>query len=59
MKKVYYYLDFDFINMKVIRYGEIEKATLTGDTNNSNIHRIFLTKGQYNKLINKIELCIK
>jgi len=56
MKKEYYYLDIDLNDMKVIDFGKSETATLTGDTNKPNVHRIFLTKGQYNKLKNKIKI---
>lgn len=50
----YYYIDLNITNMKIVRYGISNTATLTGDTPDKNIHRIFLTKGQYNKLLGKI-----
>lgn len=56
MKKEYYYLDIDLDNMKVVGFGKSETATLTGDTNKPKVHRIFLTKGQYNKLNNKTKI---
>lgn len=56
MDKEYYYLDIDLDSMKVVSSGESETATLTGDTNMPNVHRVFLTKGQYNKLKNKIRI---
>ncbi len=56
MNKEYYYLDIDLNNMKIVGFGESKTATLTGDTDEPNVHRIFLTKGQYNKLKNKIRL---
>jgi hypothetical protein len=50
----YYYLDIDLKTMTVIDWGEVSTATHTGDTSDPNVHRIFLTKGQYNKLKRKI-----
>ena len=54
MNKEYYYLDIDLNNMKIVGFGKSETATLNGNTGKPNIHRIFLTKGQYNKMKNKI-----
>ena len=46
----YYFIDIDLSNMKVVDWGETNTATLTGETNDPNVHRVFLTKGQFNKL---------
>ena len=54
MNKEYFYLDIDLNTMKVVGFEKSKTATLTGDTDKPNVHRIFLTKGQYNKLKNKI-----
>lgn len=54
MQKEYYYIDINLTNMKIVKWGVTPNATLTGNTEDSNIHRIFLTKGQYNKLIKLI-----
>lgn len=54
MKKEYYFVDVDLKNMKIVDWDVTPKATLTGNTNNSKNHRVFLTKGQYNKLIKKL-----
>lgn len=56
MNKEYFYLDIDLDNMKIVDFGESKTATLTGDTDKPNVHRIFLTKGQYNKLRSKIRI---
>jgi hypothetical protein len=40
--------------MKVVNYGVSNTATLTGDTDIKDVHRIFLTEGQYNKLEKKL-----
>lgn len=48
--KEYFFIDFNIINLKIVNWGISNTATLTGDTEDKNIHRIFLTKGQYNKL---------
>ena len=50
----YYYIDINVKTMKVVKYGISNTATLTGDTEKKEIHRIFLTKGQYGKMIKKI-----
>ena len=54
MKKEYYFIDVDLVHMKVLKWGVTPNATLTGNTSNPKIHRVFLTKGQYNKLMNKL-----
>lgn len=54
MKKEYYFLDLNLTNKKFVSWGVAQSATLTGDTSDPNVHRIFLTKGQYNKLVNKL-----
>lgn len=53
--KQYYYIDIDIQKMIVVGYGISDTATLTGDTKPPHIHRIFLTKGQYNKLVSKLK----
>ena len=50
----YFYLDIDLNNMKVVGWGEADTANHSGETDNKNVHRIFLTKGQFNKLKNKL-----
>lgn len=53
MKKVkeYFFIDFNIRNRTIVNWGVSKEATLPGETADVNIHRIFLTKGQYNKLI--------
>jgi len=53
-KKEYYYIDLNVKTMKIVKWGESNTATLTGDTGDKDIHRIFLTKGQYNKMISQM-----
>jgi len=40
--------------MTITNWGVSDTATLTGDTKSPNVHRIFLTEGQYNKLLKKL-----
>jgi hypothetical protein len=47
----YYFIDLNFINMKIVNWGISNTATLTGETSDKDVHRIFLTKGQYNKVV--------
>lgn len=50
MKREYYYIDINVQTMRVISRGTTSNATHTGDTEDLNVHRVFLTKGQFNKL---------
>lgn len=51
----YYYIDLNIITMKIIGWGISDTATLTGNTEDKDVHRIYLTKGQYNKLHQYLE----
>ena len=46
----YFFIDINIVTMKIVNWGISDTATLTGDTDDKDVHRIFLTKGQYNKL---------
>lgn len=48
--KEYYYIDIDVTKKAVVEWGESNTANLTGETSDLNIFRLFLTKGQFNKL---------
>ena len=50
-KKEYFFIDINITNNKIVNWGISDTATLTGETENPDVHRIFLTKGQYNKLV--------
>lgn len=50
MNKEYYYIDINRTSMKVVDWGITASPTLTGETEDPNVHRVFLTKGQFNKL---------
>lgn len=49
--KQYYYIDLNILSMKIVNWGISNTATLTGETKEKDVHRIFLTKGQYNKVV--------
>jgi hypothetical protein len=49
-EREYYFIDLNIINMKIVKWGVSNTASLTGETGDKNIHRIFLTKGQYHKV---------
>ena len=55
MGKEYFYIDLNLTTLKIVEWGISNTATLTGETDDPNIHRIFLTKGQYNKLVQYLE----
>lgn len=50
----YYYLDIELTTMMVVEWGEIDTANLTGNTSDPNVHRVYLTKGQFNKFKRKL-----
>jgi len=49
--KEYFFIDLNVVDMKIVNWGISNTATLTGETEDKDVHRIFLTKGQYNKLV--------
>jgi hypothetical protein len=50
----YFFVDLNVSNMTVVKWGISDTATLSGDTDDSSVHRIFLTEGQYNKFLKKL-----
>ena len=46
----YFFIDINIVTMEIVNWGISDTATLTEDTDDKDVHRIFLTKGQYNKL---------
>ena len=48
--KDYYYIDIDLKTLTIVDWGTTSRATHTGKTDDPQVHRIFLTKGQFNKL---------
>jgi len=50
----YYFIDIDLDIMAVVNWGETSATNHTGDTNSPNVHRVFLTRGQFNKLKRKL-----
>jgi hypothetical protein len=54
MEKDYYYINLDIKSLKILNWGITKTATLTGDTSSPQVHQIFLTKGQFNKLTSKL-----
>ena len=51
----YYFIDLNVITMKIVNWGVSNTATLTGEIGDKDIHRIFLTKGQYNKVVKHLK----
>lgn len=54
MPQSYYSIDIELPTLAIVSMGESDTATLTGDTESPTVHRVFLTKGQFNKLVAKI-----
>ncbi len=53
-KNTRYFIDINLGNLKIIRCSFDQKENLDkGRQNDPTIHRLFLTKGQYNKLISR------
>jgi hypothetical protein len=59
MPTTYYYIDLNLKTGKYIEIGTSPYASHTGDTSEKNVHRVFLTKGQFNKLKEKLETVSK
>jgi hypothetical protein len=55
MPDKYYYVDVNLKTLKVLKVGTSAKASLSGDTKDSDVHRVFLTTGQFNKLKAKLD----
>jgi hypothetical protein len=52
-----YYIDIEIKTLKITNYGFGHKNSLDkGRQQDSKLHRLFLTKGQYNKLIERCKL---
>ncbi len=49
-----YFIEIDLETQKIVSNGYDQKENLDkGRQNNPKIHRLFLTKGQYNKFVNR------
>ena len=59
MPTTYYYIDLNLKTGKYLEVGTFPYASHTGDTSEKNVHRVFLTKGQFNKLKEKLETVSK
>lgn len=53
--KDYFYIDINLRTMAHVERGETSRATHAGKTDDPEIHRVFLTKGQYSKLVAHLE----
>lgn len=54
MSKEYYYVDITIKDLKIIDWGVSNTATHTGKTDTPSVYRMFLPKGQFNKLTKRI-----
>ncbi len=53
-KETRYFLEIDLDTLEIIRVGFDDKKILDkGQQNDSSIHRIFLSKGQYHKFVSR------
>ena len=59
MPTTYYYVDLNLKTGKLLEIGTTPYASHTGDTAEKNVHRVFLTRGQFNKLQAKTESLAK
>lgn len=53
-KDIRYYIDLDLKNNKVITHGSGNRHLLSQTLSQKNCQRVFITKGQYNKLLETI-----
>ena len=54
-EKTYYFIDINVTTLMICKWGVSQTATHTGDTDKPDVHRMFIPKGQYNKLVRKLE----
>ncbi len=55
-KDTRYFIDIDLKSLKVVNSGYDQKQNLDqGRQTNPKLHRLFLTKGQYNKLVERLD----
>lgn len=55
MPNDYYFLDVNTKTLEIVAIGLSETANHSGDTDNEDVHRIFMSSpGQYNKFKSKI-----
>ena len=59
MPTTYYFVDLNLKTGKFLEIGTTPYASHTSDTSEKNVHRVFLTKGQFNKLQAKTESVAK
>lgn len=52
--KLYYFLDIDLYSRQIVFWGIESRATVEVHLDNG-CHRMFVSKGQYNKLVTKLE----
>jgi hypothetical protein len=55
MPDKYYYVDVNLKTKKILGTGTSRTASNTGNTKDSDVHRTFLTPGQFNKLKAKLD----
>ncbi|MEO1527999.1 MAG: hypothetical protein AAFX06_21415 [Planctomycetota bacterium] len=53
-KKLYYFIDIDTQSRQILSWDVESKETVQVTPSNG-CHRVFLSKGQYNKLISRLE----
>lgn len=51
--KLYYYIDIDLRSRQIIGWGSEEKGVVEV-TLTTGYHRVFMSRGQYNKLVDKL-----
>jgi hypothetical protein len=55
MPEKYSYIDVNTKTKKIVATGTSRTASLTGNTKDQDVHRVFLTPGQFNKLKAKLD----
>ena len=53
--RTYYFIDINLITKQIENYGESNTATHHGDTGDPSVHRMFVPRGQFNKLTKKLD----
>ena len=54
--EIYYFIEIDLENLEVIRVGhDVKEALDKGRQTRAGIHRLFISKGQHNKFVNRCQ----
>jgi hypothetical protein len=53
-KELRYYIDIDLMSLKIVKWNSAARAEIIKEAAGETLQRVFLTRGQYNMLTDKI-----